>query len=157
MDVSGDELAGVVALFGALTRTELGEALAELAYKQGNKYDPEGFESEITAAIEGYHLVELDTAGADTDESVLVPGPGAFPSLPAGGPDLAHILDIEERTVDRATAGEAVLDRFREDAAAAVESGDPGRVQQLVDVSYELEAWADVDLSAERDHLDRVS
>jgi hypothetical protein len=157
MEFSGDELAGVVDLFGALTRTELGEALAELAFKQGDGYDPDGFESEIADAIEGYHLVELDAGLVDTDETLLVPGPGAFPALPAGGPDLVHILDIEQRELDRATAGEAVLDRFREDAAAAVDSGDAGRVDHLLDVSYELEAWADVDLSAERDLLDRVS
>jgi hypothetical protein len=156
MEFSGDELAGVVDLFGALTRAELGEALAELAYKEGDAYDPEGFESEIAGAIEGYHLVELDAGPVDTDESVLVPGPGAFPALPSGAEDLAHILDVAPRDIDRATAGEAVLDRFRADAAAAVESGDPGRVERLLDVSYELEAWADVDLSAERDHLDRV-
>ena len=157
MELSGDELAGVVDLFGALSRAELGEALAELAYKQGEEYDPDGFAAEITAAIEGYHLVELDAEVVDTGEAVLVPGPGAFPALPPGGSDLTHILDIEERTVDRATAGEAVLDRFRGDAAAAVDSGNPGRVERLLDVSYELEAWADVELSAERDLLDRVS
>jgi hypothetical protein len=156
MEFSGDELAGVVDLFGALTHAELGEALAELAFKQGDEYDPEGFESDISAAIEGYHLVELDADVAGTDAPVLVPGPGAFPTLPDGAPDLTHILDVESREFDRATAGEASLDRFREDAATAVESGDPRRVERLVDVSYELEAWADVDLSAERDHLDRV-
>jgi hypothetical protein len=157
MEFSGDELAGVVDLFGALSRAELGEALAELAYKQGEEYDPGAFDSEIAAAVEGYHLVELDAEVASTDEAVLVPGPGAFPTVPAGGPDLTHILDIEGRELDRATAGEAVLDRFRADAAAAVDSGDPGRVDRLLDVSYELEAWADVELSAERDLLDRVS
>jgi hypothetical protein len=155
MELSGDELAGVVDLFGALTQAELGEALAELAYKQGETYDPDGFITEIETAVDRYHLVELD-AGLVTNESVLVPGPGAFPALPPGAADLAHILGIDPRTVDRSTAGEAVLDRFRADAAAAVESGDHGRVERLLDVSYELEAWADVDLSAERDHLDRV-
>jgi hypothetical protein len=156
MEFSGDDLAGVVDLFGALTRAELGEALAELAYKQGEAYDPDGFEGDIEAAIEGYHLVELDAKTAGTDSPVLVPGPGAFPALPDGAADLTHILDTDRRDIDRATAGEAVLGRFREDAATAVDAGDPHRVERLVDVSYELEAWADVDLSAERDHLDRL-
>ncbi len=156
MELSGDELAGVVDLFGALTRAELGEALAELAYKQGEAYDPDGFATEIETAVDRYHLVELD-AGLVTDEPVLVAGPGAFPTLPAGAADLTHILDIDPRAVDRSTAGEAVLDRFRADAAAAVDAADPERVEHLVDVSYELEAWANVDLSAERDHLDRVA
>lgn len=160
MDVSGDELAGVVDLFGALTRAELGEALAELAYKQGEGYDPDGFESEITAALERYHLVELDAGtgmdGVNAGESVLVPGPGAFPRLPEAAADLTHILDIDTRGVDRATAGEAVLDRFRADAATAVDTADPDRIEQLLDVSYELEAWADVDLAEERSLLDRT-
>jgi hypothetical protein len=157
MDVSGDELAGVVDLFGALTRDELGTGLAELAFKQGEAYDPDGFGSDIERALEGYHLVELDADTVDTDDPVLVPGPGAFPALPPGAADLLHILEVEHREVDRATAGVATLDRFRADAAAAVDSGDPERVERLLDVSYELEAWADVDLSAEREHLDSVT
>ncbi|ERH10911.1 MAG: hypothetical protein J07HX64_02690 [halophilic archaeon J07HX64] len=156
MDISGDELAGVVDLFGALTRNELGTGLAELAFKQREEYDPDGFGSDIETALKRYHLVELDTDTVDSDESMLVPGPGAFPALPLGAADLLHILDIEHRDIDRATAGAATLDRFRADAAAAVDSGNPERVERLLDVSYELEAWADVDLSAEREHLDRV-
>ncbi len=156
MEFSGDELAGVVDLFGALTRAELGGALAELAYKQGEPYDPEEFTTEIRTAVERYHLVRVDAATAGTDDPVLVPGPGAFPVLPANAGDLEHILDIDDRAVDRATAGEAVLDRFRRDAAVAVQSDDPTRIEQLLDVSYELEAWADVDLSAERAHLDDI-
>ena len=156
MDFSGDELAGVVDLFGALTRDELGTGLAELAFKQGEGYNPDGFGSDIERAVEGYHLVEPDVSLAGIDDPVLVPGPGAFPALPPGAADLVHILDIEHREVDRARVGAATLDRFRADAAAAVDSGDPRRVERLLDVSYELEAWADVDLSAERDHLDRV-
>jgi len=156
MEFSGDELAGVVDLFGALTPAELSEALAELAYRQDGEYDPEVFASDIEAAVESYHLVDLDGETAGTGESVLVAGPGAFPALPPGAEDLTHILDIDPREVDRATAGEAVLDRFREDAAAAVEAEDSERVEHLLDVSYELEAWADVDLAAEREHLDRV-
>ena len=156
MNISGDELAGVVNLFGALTRDELGTGLAELAFKQGEVYDPDGFGSDIERALEGYHLVELDADVADTDGPVLVPGPGAFPALPPDAADLLHILEVEPRDIDRATAGVASLDRFRADAAAAVDSGEPGRVERLLDLSYELEAWADVDLSAEREQLDRV-
>ena len=154
MDISGDELAGVVDLFGALTRAELGEALAELAYKQGEGYDPEGFDDDIQAAVEQYYLVELDADTADIDDPVLAPGPGAFPTVPPDAADLTHILDIETRAVDRQAAGEAALDRFRADAARAVD--DEERIERLLDVSYELEAWADVDLSAEREILDRV-
>jgi hypothetical protein len=159
MELTGDELAGVVDLFGALTREELGEALAELAYKRREEYDAGGFTDEIVAAVESYHLIciDPDDAPIDVDAPVLVAGPGAFPVLPEGATDLVHILDTDERELDRETAGRAVLDRFREDAAAAIEDGTPARIERLIDVSYELEAWADVDLSAERDHLDSVA
>jgi len=158
MELTGDELAGVVDLFGALTREELGEALAELAYKRREEYDTGGFTDEIGAAVERYHLIRVEPAAlsVDADDPVLVAGPGAFPVLPEGATDLVHILDIDQREVDRETAGSAVLDRFRADAAAAVDDGSDSRIERLVDVSYELEAWADVDLSAERDHLDSV-
>jgi hypothetical protein len=156
MELTGDELAGVVDLFGALTRAELGEALAELAYKRREEYDTEGFTDQIGAAVESYRLIQLDPTDlpVETDESVLVAGPGAFPVLPEGGVDLVHILDIDKREIDRQAAGRAVLDRFREDAASAIDNDTSDRVERLIDVSYELEAWADVDLSAERDHLD---
>jgi hypothetical protein len=158
MEVTGDELAGVVDLFGALTREELGEALAELAYKRREAYDTGGFADQIEAAIESYHLISVssDNVSTDINSPVLVAGPGAFPVLPEGATDLVHILDIDQREVDRETAGRAVLDRFREDAAAAIETGDSSRIERLLDVSYELEAWAAVDLSAEREHLDNL-
>ncbi len=152
MEFTGDELAGVVDLFGALTPGELREGLAELAYKQDGEYEPDSFEETVEAAINSYHLVRVDTE----DEPLLVAGPGAFPMLPPEAGDLAHMLDIEERTVTRKTAGEAALDRFRTDAAAVVNEGDPERVKRLLDVSYELESWTDVDLSEERALLDRV-
>ena len=159
MDLTGDEIAGVVDLFGALTREELGEALAELAYKRGEEHAPDAFGDDIASAVESYHLVRIDPENADVgvNEPVVVPGPGAFPDLPEDAENLVHIMDIDEREVDREAAGEAVLDRFREDAASAVNADDEAWVDRLLDVSYELEAWADVDLSAEREHLDDVA
>ena len=154
MELTGDELAGVVDLFGALTRTELGEALAELSYRRDGQYEPDAFEADVVDAIDRYQLVALD--GDHHETPLLVAGPGAFPTLPSGAGDLAHMLDIETRQVGRSRAGEAVLGRFREDAAAAVADGDRERVERLIDVSYELEAWTDVDLADERTLLDRV-
>lgn len=156
MEFSGDELAGVVDLFGALTPAELRNALAELAYKADGEYEPDAFVERIDDALASYHLVAVAEGVDGVDDEVLVAGPGAFPTLPPEAGDLAHMLDIEERSVDRATAGVAVLDRFRSDAAAVVDEGDPARVERLLDVSYELESWTDVDLSEERALLDRV-
>jgi len=156
MDLTGNDAAGVVDLFGALTRAELGEALAELAFKRGEDHDPDAFEGEISAAERTYHLVAVDpdVADADASDQLLVVGPAAFPELPDGAPDLPHILDVDTRDVDREVAARAAEQRFREDASAAVDAGDTDRIETLLDVSYELEAWGGVDLSDSRDRLD---
>jgi len=155
MDVTGDELAGVVELFGGLTRAELAQGLAELAFKQGEEYDPEAFEAVIDEAVAGYHLISLEPGDVeDTDAPVLVAGPAAFPELPEGARDLVHILDVEERGIDRETAGRRAAERFRADAAQALDAGDDDRIATLIDVSYELETWGGVDLADVRDRLD---
>lgn len=157
MDISGDELAGIADLFGGLTRTELGEACAELAFKRGEEYDPERFTPAIDAAIEAYLLIRVvpeGVEGVSLDEPVYVPGPVAFPDLPDGATDLVHIFDIDERAVDRQAARIAAVEMFREDVERALESGDDDRQRELVDVSYELEAWGTDDLAAERERLD---
>lgn len=164
MDVTGDELAGIVDLFDALTRGELAEALAELAYKHGAEYDPDAYEDDIEAAIESFDLLAVGASAIDhegnggsqqpaADSSYLVPGPVAFPTLPEGATDLVHILDVPERSVDRERVRGRALERFRQAAAEAVDADDSERVDQLMDVSYEIEAWAAVDLSAEREQM----
>lgn len=156
MDLTADDLAGVVDLFGGLTRSELGEALAELAFKRGEDHDPDAFESDIDAAIQSYHLVAVppDAGGVAVDEDLLVVGPVAFPELPDGATDLPHILDVADRSVDRAAATSAAGRRFRADADDAIDGGDPTRIEALLDVSYELAAWGDVDLAETRERLD---
>lgn len=151
MDPTPDELAGVVGLFGALTRAELCEGLAELAFKRGEEYDPDAFEGNVEDALRSYHLVAVD---ADAGESLLVVGPAAFPELPDGATDLPHILDVPGRDPDREAAGTAAAQRFRQDAATAIDDVDTDRIRALLDVSYELEAWGDVDLSAARERMD---
>lgn len=157
MEVTGDELAGVVDLFGGLTRDELGSGLAELAFKRGEEDDPTAFAGAIDQAIATYHLVRLDpddvTAGVDAP--LLVVGPAAFPELPEGATDLVHILDVEERPVDREVAARQAVERFRADAASAVDTGDEQRIGTLIDVSYELEAWGSVDLGDVRARLEQ--
>jgi len=156
MDLSADDVAGVVDLFGGLTRAELGEALAELAFKRGEDHDPTAFEDDVDAAVESYHLVAVDPAdaGVDADDDLLVVGPVAFPELPAGATDLPHILDIDQRSVDREAAARAAEERLRADASRAVADGDTARIEALLDASYELEAWGDVDLGTTRERLD---
>jgi len=154
MDVTGDELAGVVDLFGALSREELGQALVELAFKRGEDCDPSAFDADIADAVETYHLVAVDFSEERDASPLFVPGPVAFPELPANATDLPHILDIEQRTLDREKLGEAAEAQFRADTARAVDEGDLERIEQLLDVSYELEVWAPVDLAGARERLD---
>ncbi|WP_136689294.1 DUF7109 family protein [Halorhabdus amylolytica] len=150
MNFTPDELAGVVDLFGALPPVTHRQALAELAYKRGEDRDPASFADAIDDAIDSYHLIELPGDG----ESLLVVGPVAFPSTPEGARDLPHILDVEERSVDRERLATAAERRFRRDAGRAVAADDRERIERLLDVSYELEAWAPVELAETRERLD---
>ncbi|WP_266075922.1 DUF7109 family protein [Haladaptatus caseinilyticus] len=152
MSKTKDELAGVVDLFGALTRDELADALAELAFKQGKEVDESTFESVIEGAVTDYYLVEAESCGKTDSEGerVLVPGPVAFPVLPDNGEDLPHIMDVPERSVNRERIGERVRNRLREEAENAGED----RAGHLLDVSYDLEAWAPVSADSVRDRLD---
>lgn len=165
-----DELAGIVDLFGGLTRGELDRALSELAFK--HNADPPA-DDRIDEAVSDYVLVAYDSQDRDSREGdranleteddanegeeagdLLVPGPAAFPSLPEGAADLPHILDISLRSIDRGTLGRAVEERFRGDVARAVAAGDRESLERLLDVSYDLEAWGPVEMGPLRDRLD---
>lgn len=162
MEPSGDELAGVVDLFGGLTRAELGQALVELAFRDGEDCEPADFSDAIDAAETEYYLVAVDRTdrgptgddGTESATELLVPGPVAFPELPDHATDLPHIMDVEKRYIDRERVGEAAEERFRGDTARAVADGDEARMAELLDVSYELEAWAPVELAGARERLD---
>lgn len=147
---TGDELAGVVDLFGALTRDELESALGELAFKRGETADDDAIDDAVAAAVEEYYLVAVD----GDDRTLLVPGPVAFPTLPDGAADLPHIMDVPDRDVDDDAVVEAAERRLRADAAAAVDAGDAERIEQLLDVSYDLETWGAIDVSGVRSRLD---
>ncbi len=148
MAPTGDELAGIVDLFGGLAHDELREAVREAAFRAGT--DPGAVDGAIDAAIEEYRLVACDFG----DETVLVPGPAAFPELPDGARDLPHIMDVERRDPDREDVAGALVDRFRRDAEISLDAGDHDRAEWLIDVSYDLETWAPVDLATEREQLD---
>ncbi|SFS01971.1 hypothetical protein SAMN05216559_2577 [Halomicrobium zhouii] len=154
MEVTADELAGVVDVFGTLTRSELSEALSELAFKRADELERP--DDAIDDAVASYHLVGYDHPesgdGGDA-ERLLVPGPTAFPEIPEGGADLPHIMDVPERDVDREALTAAVADRFREESVVAIRSDNPEFIDRLLDVSYELEVWGDVDVSGARDQL----
>jgi hypothetical protein len=150
MTLSGDELAGVVDLFGATTRPELERAVSELAFKRGDDVGADAVDDAIESAVESYHLVAFD----DDGETLLAPGPVAFPTLPADAEDLPHILDVESRDVDRASLASTVEKRLRGDAARAAAADDADRIEHLLDVTYDLETWGPVDVSEVRERLD---
>ncbi len=165
MSATQDELAGVVDLFGALTRSELSDALVELAFKQGKTVKEDAFEQAIADAVEGYFLVEYEpTSEAVTEEPtthtsaepLLTVGPTAFPTLPPNAEDLPHILDYETRAVDRDVVATQVKTRLQTEAEQAVDADQPDRAAMLLDVSYDVDAWAAVETDAIRQSLAAV-
>jgi len=152
MHFDGDDVAGVADLFGGLRRSELGDALAELAFRAGGDDDPAAHADAIDDAVADYFLVAADDG--DGDDPLLVPGPVAFPKLPEGAADLPHILDVPDREVDRAAAADRLGERLREEARAVAERGDSERAATLLNVTYDAEAWAPLDLDGVRDTLD---
>jgi hypothetical protein len=153
MELSGDELAGIADLFGALSPPELEEAVNELAFRRGTEFDASAFETAVQEAVSGYQLVRFEEPDAGESE-LVAPGPTAFPRLAEDAEDLPHILDVQRRTLDRETVGQKVEQRFRGEAARAVAEGDVDRIETLLDVSYDLETWAPVEIGSVRDRLD---
>ncbi|MXV60997.1 hypothetical protein GS429_02770 [Natronorubrum sp. JWXQ-INN-674] len=157
MNATADELAGVVDLFGGLTRPELERALSEAAFRaDGQSVDETALEAAIDDALESFALVRHVRTRDGERQSLLVAGPTAFPSVPEHAEDVPHILDVERRRLDREALGETARERFVEAIEDAVDAGDANddRIRHLLDVSYDLEAWAPVDLAAERDRLE---
>ncbi len=152
MDATPDELAGVVDLFGGLTRGELEDALAEVAFRAGDSVDDGVLRVRIDEAVDAFALVRYDHD--ETDEPLLVAGPAAFPTTPDHAEDLPHILDVETRRLDRETLAAVVSERFDRAVDRAVADGDDERGARLIEVSYDLEAWGSIDASDQRDRLD---
>ncbi|WP_255150664.1 DUF7109 family protein [Halorarius halobius] len=150
MNLDTDEVAGIVDLFGALSRAELDEALSELAYRR----DADPPDGAVEAAVDAYAVVAFETAAFGDEGTYLAVGPAAFPTLPEGATDLPHILDVDSRTPDREALAAAVESRFRGDVARAVAADDAAEMRRLLDVSYDLEAWGPVELADMRARLD---
>lgn len=158
MELTRDELAGVVDLFGGLTREELGEALPELAFRRGEGIEADAIDAAVADARESYALVALPQDapdGAPAPDDLLVAGPTAFPTLPDGAEDLPHILDVPTRTVDRERAGRVAAERLRGEAARLLDADDPDpeRARTLLDACYDLEIWAPVETDDVREAL----
>lgn len=155
MDATADELAGVVDLFGGLTRTELDRALSEAAFRaDGQSVNETALEETIDGALASFALVRSPptavTAPSEPTAPLLVAGPTAFPTVPDHAEDVPHILDVERRELDRTALGESARERFADAVEEATESSDEERLSHLLDVSYDLEAWAPLDLAPAR-------
>jgi hypothetical protein len=140
MTFDGDELAGVVDLFGALTRQQLRRGLVELAYRRGDDLTDDDADDRIRGAVEGFYL-----APYGTDPERLAAGPAAFPELPERADDLPHVLDAERRSPDRGEVAAAAERRLADAVERAAEVDDAGRLRELRDLTYDLEAWGPVD------------
>lgn len=145
---SPDEVAGIVDLFGALTREELETALSELAYRRGEERSPDA----VDDAVAAFALVEFDHEG----DRVVAPGPAAFPELPEGAEDLPHILEPAGHSIDREQIARAAAARLRTEAVCASTLAADERAAELIDISYDIEAWGHVDLARLRAVLDTV-
>ena len=154
MDATADELAGVVDLFGGLTRPELERALSEAAFRaDGQSVDESALETAIDDALESFALVRYERPHQNA-QPLFVAGPTAFPSVPPHAEDVPHILDVDPRNPDRDALGETARKQFGEQLEAAIDAGDDDRIEHLLDVSYDLEAWAPIDLATERHRLE---
>lgn len=149
MEYSADQIAGLVDLFGALPRQSLVQAIEELAFRQGVDLDAATVQDRIDDALSSYTLVEVDLE----DETVLAPGPTAFPELPAGAEDLPHILDQDRRQVPREAIESTVRTRL---AGSAATLEDADRAAELIDITYDAEAWAGLDLADVRTRLEAI-
>lgn len=150
VDPDPDELAGVADLFGGLTRGELRGAFEDLAARSGAEFDADRLDERIDAALREYYLASVERDGGE----LLVAGPTALPRLPDGGEDLPHLVSVEPRSIDAEAVGLAAVERLRADAAKAVNEGDVDRIETLLDVCYDLEAWAPVETEELRSQLD---
>lgn len=150
MHLDPDELAGIVDLFGFLERGDVQAAVRELAFRRDEPYDEAAVDDAIDDAVESFALVRFEHG----ERSILVVGPTAFPIVPDGAEDLPHILDVDRRDVDRSSLAGPVRSRLER---AAERVSDPGRASELLDVTYDAEAWTDVDLTDVRAQLAAIA
>lgn len=154
---SPDELAGVLELFGALTESEFRQAVNEAAFRAGREVDDDALAVRVNDAAESFHVVRVESDAVPRvvpslagDDAAYVPGPRAWPTEPEGAEDLPHILDVDPRDVNRDALAARVRQQLRAGVEQAAAAGDADRLHDIVDVTYDVEAWADVDLDDTR-------
>ncbi|HIJ12474.1 MAG TPA: hypothetical protein HA275_01930 [Halobacteriales archaeon] len=150
MDPTLDELVGAVDLFGGLSREELIGGFQDIGARMGDGVDIKGLNFRIDEAIEKYYLVEL------VDQGLLVAGPSALPELPEGGEDLPHLILVGEREINREEVEKSVVERIGKEVEIAIFEKDRNQIESLLNVCYDLEIWAGVDVDGIRKKLERI-
>lgn len=152
-----DELAGVLDMFGALTEAEFKRAVSEVGFRAGRDVDEDALADRVNAAAASFHVVRVEPEAVpdvvpdlDDTDAVYVPGPRAWPTEPAHAEDLPHILDLDPRAVDRRALAMRVRQQLRSTIERAAAQGDADRLHEIVDVTYDVEAWASIDLEDTR-------
>jgi len=150
MDPTLDELVGAVDLFGGLSREELVGGFQDIGARMGDDVDIKVLNLRIDEAIEKYYLVEV------ADQGLLVAGPSALPELPEGGEDLPHLILVGEREINREELEKGVAERLGKEVEIAIFEKDRNQIESLLDVCYDLEMWAEVDVDGIRKKLERI-
>ena len=148
MELSLDEIAGIVDIFGGLTNGELNTAMEEIAFRRDDSPVSQSWlDQKIEQATEEGILVRQESH----DPPLLCVGPVAFPVEPDGAEDLPYILDIPERTVDRESLANELLQNMEADISDTMSSNQR---TAYIELSYDIETWSGVDTSQLRDALD---
>ena len=150
MDPTLDELVGAVDLFGGLSREELIGGFEDIGARMGGDVDINALNLRIDEAIEKYYLIEV------ADQGLLVAGPSALPELPEGGEDLPHLILVGEREINREELEKGVAERLGKEVEIAIFEKDRNQIESLLDVCYDLEMWAGVDVDGIRKKLERI-
>ncbi|MFW5965140.1 MAG: DUF7109 family protein [Halodesulfurarchaeum sp.] len=150
MDLTGDDLAGILQEFGGLSPAELRQAIAETTFRAGEELPEEHIEAAVSAAIEEFSILPV----AVEKRELLVAGPRAFPDPPEAAADLRHILEVSPREIPEAAREAALRERLENELTL---SPGPERASELIEMTYDAEAWLAIDLSEVRSRLaDRV-
>jgi hypothetical protein len=149
MKLTLDELAGAVDLFGGLTRDELIQGCEDICARSGEVIDFELMDEKIENAIEKYYLIELKERG------LLVIGPVALPKLPEGGEDLPHLIQVENRSIDKKEIEKVVFERIEEEIKNNSLEEDLESLEILLDICYDIEIWSSGGMEETRKVLER--
>lgn len=150
MELSGDELAGIADQFGALPPTAMRRAIRETAFRAGEEVDDATVGALIEEGVASFDLLRIEVDG----NPYVAPGPASFPTVPGAASDLPHVLDAEPIEVPEEALVEGVKRSLRE-AAGDIDGAEDAR--EMLEVTYDAEAWVDVDLGPVRERLDAMA